>query len=265
MSKMLPFDILVLGILSLSSLSMAFAEMMPVVGVARGDVFNYGYTCYFNSNDSHAVPPASFSWINQTGYYMVNVTDVSGASITLGTLLHGLNGSNSLGICNLNIDTGAASISGYVGPVELGNFYCMARGVGMMGRMFPSAGGSPTINDTALRRYAVGERLTNHFVTTKSTVGGMMLESDFYFDQVTGMMVEWHQQTIQTNGNLQTNSTQIMRINSSSVWVVPEFPASIVSAFVVSIFVATSVVLIISKLRGNSKRRFLASYRVRKQ
>ena len=262
MSKMLPFVILVLGILSLSSLSMAFGEMMSSVGVARGDVFNYGYTCYFNSDDPHVVPPASFSWINQTGYFMVNVTDVSGASITLGTLLQGLNGSNSLGVCNLNIDTGAASISGYVGPVELGNFYCMARGVGMMGRMFPSAGGSPTINDTALRSYAGGERLTNHFVTTNTTVGGMMLESDFYFDQATGMMVEWRQQAIQTNGNLQTNNTQMMRINSSSVWVVPEFPTAIVFVFVVGVFVAASAVLIISKLRGNSKRSSLASYRV---
>jgi hypothetical protein len=242
MRKMLPFVILVLGVLSLSSLSMAFGQMMSSVGVARGDVFNYGYTCYFNSDDPAAVPPASFSWINQTGYFMVNVTGVSGSSISLGTLMHGLNGSNSLGVCNLSIDTGVASVSGYVGPVELGNFYCMARSVGMMGRMFPSAGGSPTINDTSLRSYAGGQRLTNHFVTTNTTVGGMMLQSDFYFDQATGMMVEWHQQTIQTNGNLQTNSTQMMRINSSSIWVVPEFPSFEVVSFLMATVLAGAVI-----------------------
>jgi hypothetical protein len=166
--------------------------------------------------------------------------------------MHGLNGSNSLGLCNLNVETGATSVSGYVGPIELGNFYCMTRNVGMMGRMFPSAGVSPTINDTSLRNYAGGQRLTNHPIKTNITQVGMMVQSDFYFDQATGMIVEWRQQTIQNNGKLQINSTEIMRINSSSIWVVPEFPGTLVSAFVGSFFVAVSVVLIKLKRRGNS-------------
>jgi hypothetical protein len=68
-------------------------------------------------------------------------------------------------------------------------------------------------------------------------------------------MVERRQQTIQTNGNFQANSTQMMGINSSSVWVIPGFPSSTVSAFVVGIFVAASTVLIVSKLGGNSTKR----------
>jgi hypothetical protein len=63
-------------------------------------------------------------------------------------------------------------------------------------------------------------------------------------------MVEWRQETIQTNGNLQTNSTQMMKITSSSVWVVPEFPPSIVvSAFIVGAFVSVSVILAIVKFK----------------
>ena len=105
MRKLLPFGLLLLAVLGLGSLTMAFGQMMSSpVGVAKGDVFNYDYTCYFYSNDSAAVRPASFSWINQTGYFMVNVTDVSGSSISLGTLMHGLNVSNSFGVCNLNVE-----------------------------------------------------------------------------------------------------------------------------------------------------------------
>ena len=133
----------------------------------------------------------------------------------------------------------------------------MTRNVGMMGRMFPSASVSPTINDTSLRNYAGGQRLTNHLIKTNTTQGGMMIQSDFYFDQATGMMIEWRQQTIQNNGNLQTNSTEIMRINSSSIWVVPEFPGTLVSAFAEGVFVAVSVVLIMLKRRGNSTKTIL--------
>jgi hypothetical protein len=126
----------------------------------------------------------------------------------------------------------------------------MASNVGMMGRMFPSAGISPTVNDTSLRSYSSGERLTNHFVTAKTVQGGMMFQSDYYFDQETGMMVEWREQTIQTNGNLLANSTQWMRINSSSAWVIPELAGSLVMAFIGSILGASSIVLVTLKRKG---------------
>ena len=94
--------------------------------------------------------------------------------------------------------------------------------------------------------YAGGSRLTNHFVTN-TTANGMMVNSDFYFDQVTGMMVQWRQETVPTSGILQTNSTQMMKITSSNVWVIPEFPSTIASAFIVGVFVSVLVGLGIAK------------------
>ena len=110
----------------------------------------------------------------------------------------------------------------------------MAPNVGMMGRMFPSSSSSPTINDTFMMPYAGGSRLTNHFVTNENnTLIGAYNNMDIYYDQATGMMVQWRQETIQTSGNVQTNSTQMMNITSSNVWTIPEFPASsIVSVFI---------------------------------
>jgi uncharacterized membrane protein YidH (DUF202 family) len=82
----------------------------------------------------------------------------------------------------------------------------------------------------------------------------MTVNSDFYFDQATGMMVQWRQQTIQTNGALQTNSTQMMRITSSNVWVIPEFPASNIAAvFIVCGSVAVAA-LGTAKFRQTRKR-----------
>jgi hypothetical protein len=77
--------------------------------------------------------------------------------------------------------------------------------------MFPSSAVSPTINDTLSIPYVGVSRLTNHFVT-KTTANGMMVNSDFYFDQATGMIVQWRQETVQTSGTFQTNSTQMMKI-----------------------------------------------------
>jgi hypothetical protein len=121
--------------------------------------------------------------------------------------------------------------------------------MGMMGRMFPSSPLSPTINDTVSMPYSGGSRLTNHFVTS-ATANGILVNSDFYFDQATGMMVQWRQETIQTIDNLQTNSTQMMKINSSSIWTIPEFPASvIVPTLVIAMFILVSVVLAFSKFK----------------
>ncbi len=241
MRRILSLVLVILLISSCGFLSGAFGEMMSSsVGVAAGNVFRYSYTCYFMSSDPHAVPPAALTWINQTNYFMINVTGVSGSTINFNTMLLSLNGSNYLGVCSMNVGTGQPSVSGFGGP---SSFYFMARNVGMMGKMFPSVSFSPTVNDTLTMSYASGSRLTNHFVTTDENNLHMVLNSeDSYFDQTTGMMVQWRHEVIQTSGSIQTNTTQMMKINSSSVWVIPEFPSSIIAVgftIVVSVLVIT--------------------------
>lgn len=227
---------------------MAFGEMMSsTVGVANGDGFRYNYTYYFNSNDLHAFPPTSFSWINQTSYFMINVTGVSGSSVNFNTMLLSINGSSHLGVCSMDVGTGAASISGYGGPIEASNFYFMARNVGMMGRMFPSSSMSPTINGTVMMSYTSVSRMATHLTTTTNQ-NGETINSDYYYDQATGMMVEWRQEMLQTSGTLQTNSTQLMKMTSSSVWVIPEFPFSIdITIFIIA--VSAVVVLRVAKFK----------------
>lgn len=245
--------VFILCVVFTGSFSYALGEMMSTVGVASGNVFRYSYVCYFNSNDPHAVPPASISSINQTDYFMINVTGVSGASVNYETMLQGLNGASHPGVCSMNVGTGTTSISGYGGPTDASNFFFIARNVGMMGRMFPSSLLSPTINETLSMPYSGGSRLTNHFVTS-TTSNGMIVNSDFYYDQATGMMVQWRQETIQTSGTIQTNSTQMMNISSSNVWVIPEFPSD-VSFLIVAMSVSALAVLGITKFKRNRAKK----------
>ena len=249
MQKILLLGFIILSVIFTGSLTMAYGEMMSTVGVVSGDVFRYSYTDYFSSNDPHATPPPIFYSINQTDYFMINVTGVSGSSVNFDTMLRGLNGSSSLGVCSMNLGTGMTSISGYGGPNSASSFYFMAPNVGMMGRMFPSSTASPTINDTLMMPYAEGSRLTNHYETNRNaTEIGLYNSMDIYYDQATGMMVQWRQETIQASGTVQTNSTQMMKITSSNLWVIPEFPTSnIAVVFIVAGSVSMFVVLGIAK------------------
>lgn len=260
MQKIFLLAFIILSILFIGSFGMVLGEMMSNVGVSNGDIFQYSYKCYFNSNDPHAVPPPDLYSINQTDYFMINVTGVSGASVNFETMLRALNGSSSLGVGSMDMGTGMMSISGYGGPASASGFYFMAPNVGMMGRMFPSSGVSPTINDTLMMPYAGGSRLTNHFVTNENnTAIGVYNDMDVYYDQATGVMVQWRQETIQTSGSFQTNSTQMMKITSSSTWAIPEFPFSgIISVFVVAGLISAFILSRMVKLKRpiHSKQRF---------
>ncbi len=246
---------LILFVLLTGSLSVGFGEMMPTVGVAHGDFFRYNYTSYYSSSDPHTAIPSDLTWINQTDYFMINVTGVSGASVNFETMYRGLNGSSVTGVCSMNVGTGMATISGYGGPSSASNFFFMARGVGMMGRMFPSATLSPTINDTLSMPYLGGSRLTNHYVTNENNTSiGAYNSMDIYYDQATGMMVQWRQEIIQTSGTTRTNSTQMMNITSSNVWVIPEFPTATVVPVLAAVGVASTLVAIkITKYKGPLK------------
>ncbi len=222
--------------------------MMSGVGVARGDTFFYNYTCYFLSNDSNAVSPPGFTWINQTDYFLINVTGVSESVINFETTMHMQNGSNVAGSGSIDIGSAMSSMSGY-NPMGVNSYFFMSSNVGMMGKMFPYASVSPTVNDTMMMSYAGGQRLTDH-LSMVANQNGMMNQSDLYFDQSTGAMVEWRQQNVQTSGSLQTNGTQLLKLTSSSVWDVPEFPISSI-ALVLAAMIMVGLIVMVTRMKKN--------------
>ena len=229
--------------------SPALGQMMSGIGVSKGDSFTYHYTCYFNSNDSSVVMPAEFAWINQTDYYMMNVTSVSGSMVSYSTNMPMVNGTTLMGTGDMNMGNGVNSMSGYnpMGMTGMNSYFFMYSNVNMMGKMFPSSSNSPTINDTTVMLYPGEQRVTNH-MSLVNNQGNVMNQTDYYFDQPTGAMVQWRQQYIQTNGNLMANSTTLMQLDSSSVWVVPEFPALLIAPL---LFVGAALAVFI-KIKSKS-------------
>lgn len=218
-------------LLVLGLVSPVLGEMMHEgIGVSDGDTFSYSYLCYYQSDDASFSMPPDFSWINQTQYYMMNVTGISGQAVNYDTHMFFMNGSSIAGYGYMNMQNGVNSMMQGYNPMSgtyAGGYFFMQSNVGMMGRMYPSSTNSPIVNDTVTRSYPDGERTLNHmyFILNQN---GDINQTDYYFDQATGTMVEWREQYIQTHGSLQANSTQIMQITQSSVWTVPEFPALIV-------------------------------------
>ncbi len=75
---------------------------------------------------------------------------------------------------------------------------------------------------------------------------------DVYYDQVTEMMVQWRQESLQTSGPLQTNCTQVMKMISSNVWTIPEFsPFNVVTAFIIG-GVVSAVIFGVAKFKRAS-------------
>jgi hypothetical protein len=211
-------------LLLLGMVSPCLGQMMSGIGVSQGELFTYRYTCYFNSNDSSISMPPDFAWINQTDYYMMNVTGISGSTVNYATSMRMVNGTIIMGTGGMNMASGANPMSGYnpMGMTGVNSYFFMSSNVGMMGRMYSSSSNSPTINDTVTMGYSGGQRTANH-MSSIINLNGMMNQTDYYFDQATGAMVEWRQQSIKNNGDLQSNSTQLVQITQSSVWAVPEF------------------------------------------
>ncbi len=161
--KKRPFGFVFSIFLLFGVFSTTFGLMMSSgVGVSTGDTFSYTYACYFLSDNSSATLPQEFAWINQTDYFMMKVTSISGSTINFETTLHMRNGSDMVGIGAMNVGSGMSSMNGY-SPIGMGSYYFISSNVGMMGRMFPSASFSPTVNDTSMMNYVRGQRLTTTY------------------------------------------------------------------------------------------------------
>ncbi len=65
-------------------------------------------------------------------------------------------------------------------------------------------------------------------------------------------------QSVQTRGNLLTNSTQLMKLKSSSVWDVPEFPISSIALVLVAMILAGLFVAVIAARMKKNKNQNLA-------
>jgi hypothetical protein len=216
------------------------------IGVASGQTFTYDYKYYWNSNDPNATPSPAYSDINQTDWFLVNITGILGPKVIYDVSTHYSSGREDTGEFEQDMENGTVQFAGNMGPDSV---YIIPANLSANDNIQFSLAGilniSLTINETIIRTYQNEQRATNH-IELKSDSGAISTQQDLYFDQTTGVLVESDQKTVTTNNDYQTTDTVILKLTDSPVWVVPEYALLFLPLFIIP-------TLIMAILQGKRK------------
>src|SRR4030042_6337252 len=192
MIKKLSFAAFLLALLCFTMVGSVWAQTR-LPGVFQGNTFSYDVTAFWSSNDPSGVVPADLLEINQTEYYRVTISAVSGAEITTETVWHFTNGTETSSFGTINVETG----------ISTGEFWAIVAGnLGVNDRLHPSGQNYITVNETVMRDYLGGARETNHLILTlqdSDDTGHFLEHVDYYFDKQTGMLVQLNDAKVYSN------------------------------------------------------------------
>lgn len=208
------------------------------VGVSKGDVFTYAHTSFWSSDNPNDTCPQNLIEMNATEWIQVTITDVSNQVIYLVTTTHCKNGTekseNSI-INWTNIDqtqSGNSVIT--IFPANLN-----------ANEKVLDIENARIINQTLSRSYLNEERETNFLNDTRiyQTIYinhlpvNTIYYSVSYYDRETGVPVEYSNEFVITKQDNVTAYTsrqiETLKLIESSVWVVPEFPSTIILALII--------------------------------
>jgi hypothetical protein len=189
------------------------------VGVHGGDTFTYSIKGSATLNSIDAVIPAEFYQYNQTDYYKVTVTDVTGTHVSLSSEWHFLNGTVLNDNQNIDLSNGnKTSANGF--------WSIYAANLKVKDYLRPNGADLQIVNKTETYTYAnsVRERnffeIGNEFYDVNDPTHNT-LRYDYtgvYFDRETGMLTQLN--NIQSYNNPQMQLAIIWTLTSSSVWTV---------------------------------------------
>jgi hypothetical protein len=211
-----------------------------ILGVSKGDTFNYDYNILWESTDPTATPPLEYVDLNNTRSIQIKVNQVSGNTITLEVTRHFRNGTESS-------ETGQIDVNQEVIDVSFG-FLIIRAGANPNEKIYPS-GGRATITETVLRTYEKGERETNHYIS-ESTEENTYDKVEIYFDKTTGVAVEYYNEFRETSNSYVTTTKETVTLDSSTLWTIPEFPTYAI--LLILTFTSLFIVLYVKKLQGAS-------------
>jgi len=203
---------------SLISIFLLFALVVEAsaqtrtVGVRVGNKFRYDIIATWSSNDTSATPPSDLVDANNTQWFDVNVTAISGTNITAQLTSHLKNNTEITTSCWKDVNTGSGNMTIFFISANL-----------TAGDLVYTSSSSLKINETVSRTYSGVKRDANHLNTT-SSISGTQTGYDLYWDKSTGVLVEELQETTNQTGTYTTTSSIGLQISSSDLWVVPEFP-----------------------------------------
>jgi hypothetical protein len=229
----------------LLALVVAASAQTRTVGVSVGNKFRYRGTASWSSNDPSAAPPSDLEEFNDTQWMQIEIAAVSGTNITGQMTSHYKNGTEVTTGGWVDVDTGNS--------VNLTVFIISAN-LGAGDSMYTSSPyNTVTINETVSREYAVGARDTNH-LDTSAVSGTLSYHFNYYWDKSTGIAVEYLQETVNQTGAYTTTSLIDLRIISSDLWIVPEFPTW-TQALLVLVAVTSAMTIVVKQRRQKGSLR----------
>jgi hypothetical protein len=187
----------------------AASAQTRTVGVSVGNKFRYNIIVTWSSNDTSATPPSDVVEANNTQWFDVTITAISGTNITTQITNHMKNNTELTGGGWKDVNTGSGNLT----------MFFISANLTAGDSVYASS--SYKINETVPRTYLGGVRDTNHFNMTSPVIGTQSI----YWDKSTGVFVEFLMETTTNMGAYTTTTSIGYQIVSSDLWVVPEFPS----------------------------------------
>jgi len=225
-SKKMSIAIIFLAIIVIATAAIVYAAQISSnkteevkVGVHIGDTFTYKLTGSSVLFSADAVTPDYLSIYNDTDYYTLTITGISGTQVSLNTIWKLINGTQFASSQSIDIANGNTT--------DKNGFWALyPSNLNVNDLLSPKGFDQLTVNATDNKSYANSTRATNfwqidHEFTDQNDPTGNTRRDEYdgvYFDRQTGMLV--------TLTNRQSYSNPIYNIiitwelTSSNVWAV---------------------------------------------
>jgi len=232
----------------MSLLTSIASGLVREVGVSVGDLFRYHISVMWSSSDPNATfPPLGKEELleeNDTEWILFSIQNITHTSVSMQKLRHFRNGTEKIDWGYVDVELGFGNMSTWI----------VASNLSVNDSVYAS---SPyfswIIADTTQRSYVNGTRETNHFnktdVYSLPPNGTLYENTDYYWDRISGIIVEYRLEEIRQIGEYQTTWSLTYRIIESNVWVVPEFPS--LTAIFAALAGTTAVAFVYMRIRKN--------------
>jgi len=186
-----------------------------VTGVVAGNTFTYDLKSYITVNEDNVTLPQGASEYNNTEWYRVTITSVSGPTVSFNTTWHFVNGTEIENTGYVNVLTGEDNkVFWAIYPANLTVNQLVS----------PQGTDGNYVNETETRSYASGGRVTSimalqnefHDASNPTRVYADYLY--VHFDKITGLLVEL--KDMQLYNSPEVILTYEWLLTGSNVWTV---------------------------------------------
>ncbi len=186
-----------------------------VTGVVAGNTFTYDLKSFATVNEDNVTLPQGASEYNNTEWYKVTITSVSGPTVSFNTTWHFVNGTEIENTGYVNVLTGEDNkVFWAIYPANLTVNQLVS----------PQGTDGNYVNETDTRSYTNGDRVTciitlqNEFPDASNPARVYDDYLYIYFDKITGMLVEL--KDIQLYNSPEVILTYDWVLIDSNVWTV---------------------------------------------